>query len=142
MIKRIMKKRTRTHKTIVQRNSAIYHAIAAFIGYGIWAFYANHEYGISMAASAAMLQGIYAFCATLCSAHIGHTMLKIYGYNTRGVIIGTGAAFLLMLCISVSIHAINKTPDIAQTILPGMIWGTFYMLFFLVALSKKHNTPD
>lgn len=83
---------------------------------------------------AAGVQGAYAFLSTLSITHVARRTFLRHNRGIRGVLIGYGMSFVLMLAIPLVVHNLAGTPDIWQTILPGLIWGSIYLLGFLVSL--------
>jgi hypothetical protein len=119
--------------------SALLAATAAAIIYGGWAIYANFEHGAHAWGMAGIVQATYAFVSTLTITHIAHWVFLKSNGGLRGVITGFIASFIVMAAIPVTIHNIAATPDILQTILPGLIWGSGYLLAFLIATHKNHQ---
>jgi hypothetical protein len=114
--------------------STLLAALAAALGYGCWAGYANYEHGQSAWVMAAGVQGAYAFLSTLSISHVAHRTFLRHNRGIRGILVGFGMSFALMLAIPIVVHHLAGTPDIWQTILPGLIWGSIYLLGFLVSL--------
>lgn len=114
-------------------------ALAAAIGYGGWAIYANFEYGIHAWAMAGGVQGTYAFFSTLSITHVARKVYVKYGCKIRGILSGFFMSFIIMLAIPLSVHNIAGTPNIGQTILPGLIWGSIYLIGFLISLELKNR---
>lgn len=117
--------------------STLLTALAAAIGYGGWAVYANFEHGAHAWAMAGVIQGAYAFVSTLSITHVAHKVYVKYGCKIRGIITGFFMSFIIMLAIPLVVHNIAHTPNIWQTILPGLIWGSIYLIGFLVSLEIK-----
>lgn len=115
-------------------------ALAAGVGYGGWAAYANFEHGGHIWMMAAMVQGIYAFFSTLFITHCARLVFIRSDCGIKGVIAGFTASFILMLAIPLSVHTFIATPDIWQTILPGLIWGSIYLMSFLISMHFKTKT--
>jgi hypothetical protein len=114
-------------------------AVAAAIVYGGWAIYANYEHGAHAWTMAGIVQASYAFISTLTITHIAHWAFLRTGGGSRGITTGFVASFIVMAAIPITVHTIAMTPDILQTILPGLIWGSLYLLGFLIASDKKHQ---
>ena len=119
--------------------STIITALAAGLGYGGWAIYANYEHGIHAWMMAGAVQAIYAFISTLSITHIARKVFIKYDCGVRGVMAGFIASFIVMLAIPLSVHSFFGTPNIWQTILPGLIWGSIYLIGFLLTLDKKYT---
>jgi hypothetical protein len=119
--------------------STIITALAAGLGYGGWAIYANYEHGIHAWMMAGAVQAIYAFISTLSITHIARKVFIKYDCGVRGVMAGFIASFIVMLAIPLLVHSFFGTPNIWQTILPGLIWGSIYLIGFLLTLDKKYT---
>lgn len=119
--------------------SAFLIAMAAAAGYGGWAVYANFEHGTQAWMMAGVIQASYAFISTLCITHVARWTYLKYQCGIKGVCAGFGMSFLVMLAIPLSVHNFFGTPDIFQTILPGLIWGSVYLLGFLIALNASED---
>lgn len=113
-------------------------SIAAGLGYGGWAVYANFSHGLRAAAMAAIVQGIYAFALTGCITRVARWGFLRYG-GIQGWLAGFGMSFLAMLTIPLVVHSAVGTPEIGQTILPGLIWGSIYLIGFLYALGHHRR---
>ena len=119
--------------------SAILTALAAAIGYGGWAVYANYEHGLHVWAMAGAVQAVYAFFATLCITHVARWVFFKYNCGWSGVLAGFVMSFIVMMIIPMSVHYLVGTPNIWQTILPGLIWGSVYLIGFLISMDIKHR---
>jgi len=115
-------------------SSTLFTALAAAVGYGGWAVYANYEHGVHAWAMAGSIQAIYAFVSTLSITHVARWTFIKYKCGIRGVLVGFLMSFIVMLAIPLSVHNFFGTPDILQTIFPGLIWGSIYLLGFLATL--------
>ena len=115
----------------------IFNACAAALVYGLWAFYANSEYSFITSSRAAIIQGIYAFISTLLITHVAYKVFLHYKCGVKGVTTGFCVSFIVMLILPLSVHSAFQTPDIWQTILPGLIWGSMYLFFFLMSVDLK-----
>lgn len=117
--------------------TGILNAFAAMIVYGAWAVYANFEHGAHAWQMAGTVQGIYAFISTLTVTVIAQWMYTKCGFGAFGILMGFCASFSVMLAFPLSIHSLVGTPDILQTILPGLVWGSGYLISFLLLKEKK-----
>ena len=122
------------------RYSALLAALAAALGYGGWAVYVNYAHGMQAWAMAGALQGAYAFASTLSITHIARWVFFRYGCAYRGITAGFVASFIVMLAIPMMVHTVAGTPELWHTILPGLIWGSVYLLAFLCLLDRKNIT--
>lgn len=111
-------------------------ALAGFLVYGAWAWFANMDHGDAMARRAGLLQGSYSFVLTFCSTLL---MEWIYGRcagaaHARLVTIGlTGA---VLLTVPVTLHLLAGTANILLTILPGFFVGMAYTTAYVSALAR------
>lgn len=119
-------------KKILNYNVLI--ALAAGLGYGGWAVYANFGHGMQAASMAGMVQGIYASALTGCITKVARWAFLKYNGGIRGGLAAFGLSFLLMLATPLAVHSAAGTPEIGQTILPGLIWGSIYLIGFLCSL--------
>lgn len=110
--------------------------LAAFI-YGTWAGFANMEYGTMIWLKAAIIQGGYAFISTLSITHIAKFVFLRFKCGISGILTGFTASFIVMVAIPFAVHTLAGTPDLWQTILPGIIWGSIYLASFLISLDFK-----
>lgn len=122
------------HKTILLT------ALAAGIGYGGWAVFANYEHGPHAYLMAGIIQALYAFASTLSITHIAHWTCQKCNHGLTGITIGFAASFIIMLAIPLTIHKLAGTPDLWETILPGLIWGSIYLMSYLISVDVKHRS--
>lgn len=112
-------------------------AIAAFLFYGSWAYYANSMHAQPIVFKAAITQGTYAFVSTLILSLFIEFLFKIK----------KNISFFLVFCVtcmflystSYGINFLLGTPEIFVTILPGMVIGTVYAFFYIFGLSKSRS---
>ncbi|WP_156312569.1 hypothetical protein [Marinagarivorans algicola] len=112
-------------------------ASMALLLYGSWAFYANIEHGYAAGLIAGSLQGIYAFGSTLCITLVALWVYKRCGGGMVGISAGFSLSFIVMLIIPWAVHSIADTPNKLQTVLPGIIWGSVYLMVILHQHAKK-----
>lgn len=117
-------------------------ALAAAFGYGGWAVYANHEYGLHVSIMAGIVQGTYAFFSTFSITHVAHKVYLKYHCKIRGIIAGFLMSFIIMLAIPLTVHSILGTPNLWKTITPGLIWGSIYLAGFLIFTERKRMKVD
>jgi len=111
--------------------------LAAFGGYGGWAFLVNADHGFPLAVRALLVQGTYSFVLTLSS-----TLLMEYLY--RRLFAMPGAAWLtvvitvaLLFTTAYGINLAAGTPEIVMTILPGFLIGSGYTVAYVFGLSRS-----
>ena len=108
-------------------------AVAAFLGYGAWAWYANSAEGDDVARKAALVQGGYSFILTFAMTHVTQWL---YWYTGGRVWFTTFLSSVLLLVSAYSIHRLAGTPEVAMTIAPGHVIGTVYTAFLVVYLQR------
>lgn len=136
-IKHLIRKLDDKTKKEKRGRAIFFTALAAGLGYGAWAFYANFGHGFSMAFMAATVQAVYAFISTLSITHVARFVFLHYKCGYRGIFAGFSLSFLVMLAIPLIVHNFFGTPNIWETILPGLIWGSIYLMGFLISLDVK-----
>lgn len=109
-------------------------ALFAAVGYGLWAVFANFEYGAHAWAMAGGVQAVYAFCATLSVTKVAQYIFLKCKCGVRGICLGFVASFIVMLAIPFGVHSVAGTPDLWETILPGLVLGSVYLMCYLVSL--------
>ena len=124
--------------TLVRHYRAVLlNATAALLVYGAWAVYANYEHGRDAWVMAGMVQGVYAFLSTLSITVVAKAVYIRCGCGKMGISIGFITSFIVMLAIPVGVHSVAGTPDILETILPGLIWGSMYLMGFLLVTERN-----
>jgi len=119
------------------KNATILTALAAALGYGGWAVYANYDHGIHASVVAGLIQGIYAFLSTFSITHVARKVYLKHNCKMRGIIVGFLMSFIIMLAIPLTVHSIFGTPNMWKTIMPGLIWGSIYLAGFLILTEHK-----
>ena len=112
----------------------LFNSFVAGIGYGGWAVYANYEHGTQAWVTAGLVQGIYAFFSTLFITQIAQTTFIRNNCGYKGMLFGFVISFIVMLTLPLLVHSLFGTPNIWKTILPGLIWGSVYLMGFLTTL--------
>ena len=107
--------------------------------YGGWAAYVNLEHSASVALRAGLGQGIYAFMSTLLVTEMAKRAFRFFGCGYKAILFSFIATFLLMLAIPCIVHAWLMTPDTLEAILPGLLWGSIYILLTLIFLYRKEQ---
>ena len=130
---------TAKKEKLKKNKNKILTALAAALAYGGWAVFANYEHGLDIAVPSGLIQGIYAFLSTLTITIVAQKVFVKYNCGIRGVLTGFSLSFVVMLAFPFVVHRLNGTPDIWETILPGLIWGSIYLLGFLVTLEVKQR---
>ena len=119
--------------------SALINAVLAMVIYGTWAAYANAEHGRDIALTAGAVQASYAFASTLSVSVCALWAYQRFGRGGYGILLGFGCSFALMLAIPLFIHTLLGTPELWLTILPGLIWGSMYIVVFLLLKERAHK---
>jgi len=111
-------------------------AFAAFVGYGAWAFYANHAYISAVSIKAALTQGSYSFVLTLSMSSFMEFLHQALGKARIRLPLTILITSLFLYTTSWGINKLLRTPEILMTILPGMIIGTLYTFSYGLTLEK------
>lgn len=119
------------------KNTIFLTALLAAAVYGGWAAFANYDHGLSAALMAGGIQGVYAFISTLSITHVARWAFLKYKCGWHGITAGFLMSFLVMLAIPLVVHSFFMTPNIWLTIAPGLVWGSIYLLGFLISLDFK-----
>lgn len=111
--------------------------LLAAVIFGAWAAYVNREYGIFILVRSGLGQGAYALCSTWIVGRVATDVFAFAGHTTQGRVWSFVSSFLAMVSIPLTIHNLIGTPEITYAILPGIIWGSGYILVYVWALPKK-----
>jgi len=112
-------------------------ALAALIGYGAWAWFANSAEGDGAAGKAALVQGGYSFVLTYVMTYVTEWL---YCYTGGRGWLTTFLSSILLLVSAYSIHRLAGTPEVAMTIAPGYFIGTVYTAFFVAYLKGLNSS--
>ena len=114
-------------------------ALLALLIYGGWAAFVNSDHGTEMAIRAGLGQGVYAFFSTWLVTGTARKVLVNLGHNRLSYIVSFLASFCVMLTFPLIIHSLIGTIDILEAILPGLIWGSFYIVVVIKISTKTNN---
>lgn len=106
-------------------------------GYGTWAAWSNNEFGVVTCIKAFAAQGSFAFVATLSLTLIAASLYKKLGQSGFAIAFAFGCCFLISVTVPASIHWLIGTPRILQSMLPGLIWGSAYLMSYLLFLHRS-----
>lgn len=126
-------------KNFIRQHEIFLTSILAAIAYGGWAVFANFEYGAKAAFMAGIVQAVYAFLATMSVSKIAHMIFRKCDCGYKGICLGFLASFIVMVCIPFAVHSFAGTPDIVETILPGLIIGSLYLITYLAGLHIREE---
>ena len=118
-------------------NWSILAPVLAFFIYGGWAAFVNSEYGTTVWLKAGLGQGCYALFSTWIVTLVTQKTFTRVGADWRGFVLGFVAGFAIMVAIPLFIHNVLGTPDILEAIAPGLVWGSFYVMFVLRVTYKQ-----
>jgi hypothetical protein len=104
--------------------------------YGSWAAFSNFEFGMVAAAKAFSIQGLFAFVATLSLGLLAKTLYWKWGKNVSALIASFLVCFTIICTVPTCLHWFAGTPNITQSILPGLVWGSFYLAAILLIGQK------
>jgi len=117
--------------------------IAAVIGYGAWAYWANCNVdmpnAISVAWRAAAIQGGYAGGLTLINVYVLELLFDWLSSNLQPILSGFSAvlsALIAQYAVIIPIHILNQTPNILMTLAPGLIIGTIFSTTYVYNHSR------
>ena len=97
-------------------------SVLAALGFIAWGLWVNWEHGMASRIQVALTQGGISFIATLSSAELLRKISEITrSWLWTGVI---GWAFINALVFLA--HWISGTPEILNTMVPGMLGGVFF----------------
>jgi len=111
-------------------------ALAAFIAYGLWAFYVNMDHGTNVGIKSALTQGSYSCVLTLSMAYITEWIYQLSSQQRFQLQATFIITCLLLYSTSWGINALLGTPEILMTIFPGAVIGTLYTFGYTLTLSK------
>lgn len=113
-------------------------AIAAFFGFGAWAYLANSAEGHEIALRSAILQGSLSFMFTFVGSSIMEFMVRLSENNLTRFLLAVVTNLSVVYGFVISSHVINGTPNIFLTILPGLIITVIYCVSYSWFLTYGH----
>ena len=105
-------------------------SVAAFLGYGGWAVFANYAVSPMAAWRAGFAQGTYAFGSTLFLTVAIRKVFNAAGKGVRGKWIGFTTGMVVIISLPATLNIIAQTPNVIKTILPGIVIGSVYVGVF------------
>lgn len=111
--------------------------ILAALIYGVWAGWVNAEHGNHIALRVGIIQAVYAFVSTLTVAEAAKWMYRKLSPSLLHLTLTFFATFGVMLGFPLVVHYLAMTPDILEAILPGLLWGSLYILVLLISLDMQ-----
>lgn len=121
------------------KKRSVISALLGLLGYGVWAYWVNSEYGQSAAIKAAFTQGSYSFVVTFCNTFVIEFVYRyLIGKKYRLVITALMTSFLVCF-LSWCINTVLGTPEVFMTILPGCIMTLVYGFLYTLTLKKTSN---
>ena len=102
-------------------------SVAALIGYGGWAVFANYGFSVTAAWRAGCVQGIYASTSTLLLALAIRNIYFFMGSGHRGKLIAFAAGIVIIISLPTLLNTVAQTPHVIKTILPGALIGSVYV---------------
>ena len=100
--------------------------VGAFVLYGLWALYANHERGWPTALRAGLVQGLSSATTTL----VITAGIEGLVHRLQRVRFGKAIAVLLPPTLSSTVHTLNGTPEVWRTITPSIVVGYLFALAY------------
>ncbi len=115
-------------------------ATGAFVLYGGWAFAVNRSHGTGAGARALVTQGTASFVSTFTI-----TMVMEVVHRRRGTAAMRGArsfaaGCLVMYTITLGLHLLMRTPELAATVVPVLAVGTVYCGIYSAGLGRLRPT--
>lgn len=109
---------------------------AAFVLYGGWAAWANHDHGWPATAKAALTQGLLSFCVTVFMTIFMHeTYRRLAGWPGRPVLTATGPLSFVLSLMAIA-HVSVGTPNVIKTIAPSAVIGFIYCVIYTWTLTR------
>jgi len=119
-------------------------ALATALFYGSWAAYSNWEHGLATALKAGMTQALFFGIAASCSSSLMEFLFTLSNNIVIQYFLSSMGSGMLMLMVAITVHTINGTPNIMQTILPPTLIATPYYMTYPLELARREmkNNPD
>jgi hypothetical protein len=116
--------------TAAARRRVVRLTVGAFVLYGLWALYANHEHGWPTALRAGLVQGVSSATTTL----VITAGIEGLTHRLQRVRFGKALAVLLPPTLSstvhFAVHTLNGTPEVWRTIAPSIVIGYVFALAY------------
>ncbi len=110
-------------------------AILAFLLWGGWAFFVNHDMESNSGAIAAITQGSYSFIVTLLMTHLIAFQFNKLSSSILRIILPPVMTVGITSIILIYVHTMAGTPSILLTVSPAL---TAALLFSLYTTYKLH----
>lgn len=104
---------------------------------GAWAMYSNFPAGWQIAGQAALLHGLFCGAQTLVSAMVMEFFYRLSKHPLLKLALPVAGTALLMIGLVALLHVLNHTPHILQTIVPTIVLGLPYYLFYTLLLWRS-----
>lgn len=111
-------------------------ATAGLVGYGLWAFFVNHDHGIDAGLRSGLVQGGYSFALTFCMTWFMERLYEFLRPRAHAVWSTVGITIGLLFATAWTINWVARTPEILMTILPGFVIGSIYTAIYMQALDR------
>jgi len=115
--------------------------LAAF-GYGSWAVFVNYDHGMMAWMKAGLAQATSSFLMTFFLTNIAHNCCEKCGYGKKGIFLGFLSSFVVMVAAPYTAHSLSGTPRIWASMAPGLIWGSIYIIGYLVTVDRKFRMTN
>lgn len=109
----------------------------AFVVYGGWAAWANHEHGALVALRSFALQGTSSATTTLLMGGIIEVLRKRLGRGLGGGMLSALLATAGAACFHVTLHLAGGTPEIAKTIAPSVVLGLVFATVYALSTAPR-----
>lgn len=112
-------------------------SIAAFIGYGSWAYLVNLLHGQAAALKSFLVQGGYSFLMTLVMTTAIEGLYRFFSNLSSRKVAAMLTVVLVCLTIYITSWTVNSlaaTPEIFRTVILGYIISTIYTISYVLGL--------
>ena len=123
-------------------------AALAFLLYGGWAAWANHEHGVAAALRAFVVQGVSSATTTVLMGGVIERLRRSLGGTLPGIVLAAFVASLAGGAFHVVLHLAAGTPEIVRTVVPSVAFGFVYSVTYALWTGRArarraapHATP-
>ena len=124
------------------RRRSLLLAVAAFALYGGWAFVANRSYGTAAGVTALLTQGTASFLSTFTITMVMEVVHGASGAPLVRVARSFLAGCAVMYALTLGLHLIMGTPELAVTVAPVLGFGTLYCAAYSFGLGKLRRPAE
>ncbi len=114
--------------------------LAAMAIYGGWAYLANRSYGLAIAMKAAATQSFVSFTVTFLITFLMEALHRRASSRLGRFVAPAGGAISFTVAYTVLMHIGMDTPELLDTVLPILIFGSLYCLIYSANLVRESST--